>query len=81
MLTLIDEGQDPRSRGSVLRSWNYLFRLQLRLRLSKGFRSRAGSDFSFVGVCLHSIKTKMFSLFLRKKIDLIHLLDPIQYEL
>ncbi len=37
---------------AVLWSRNYLFRLQLRLRLSKSFRS--GSDWSFLGTCFHN---------------------------
>ncbi len=40
--------------NAVLRSRSYLFRL--RLRSSKSFRS--GSDFSFVGTCLHSFLIK-----------------------
>jgi hypothetical protein len=39
---------------AVLRNRNNLFRLRLQLRLSKKFRSGAGSDFSFLGTCFHS---------------------------
>jgi hypothetical protein len=60
---------------------------RLRLRLSRSFGSRAGSDFSFVTTCFHSFYAQLLYLkvnflrFLGKVINLIHLLDPIEYEL
>ncbi len=69
---------------SVLWSRNYLFPHPLRLRLSKSFGSGsgAGSGNSFGTTCYHRfyIKKYIFHVFLWKKIDLIHMLDPIQYE-
>jgi hypothetical protein len=66
---------------AVLRSQNYLFQL----RLSKGFGSgsRSGSNSSFVTTCYHRshIKKWIFHVFCEKNMDLIHMLDPIQYEL
>ncbi len=51
---------------AVLWSQNYLFRLQLQLRLFKSFRSSPGSDLSFVGTCFSQLlyeKSRFFMSF------------------
>jgi hypothetical protein len=75
---------------SVLWSRNFLFplRLRLRLRLSTSFRSGSGSgdgsgsDISFVSTFFHRFHVKkwIFNVFLWKNINIIHMLDSIQYE-
>ncbi len=62
--------------STVLWSWNYLF--PLRLRLSKSFSF--GNNFGTMLSQILYLKKVHFSCCLWKKIDLIHMLDPIQYE-
>ncbi len=72
------------TRTPLLRSQNYLFPLQLWLSKSfgSGSPSSSGNSVGTTGNCYHRfyINKYIFHVFLWKNIDLIHMLDPIQYE-